>query len=464
MHSSFEQLQIKFSRGLGWNGFFYVLYKILSLSLSLTLFKIMKTEDFSLWANLTSLVFLVLLWIDFGFRKSLPRYCPEFAHSKIALRRFISSIMIFQIIILLCIVPPFIYLQKTIYTTSNINIYYLGAGLLVVEGIVALLRLIYHSHFWIKPFTLITTITVLLEITICYLLIGYGIRNFDLLKYIIFTKIGSGLITIVISLIILVHMYRKHTHPNVNQKSINYQNLKIDFIKHSAMMWGSNIIKSLTERNFMVPLLTLIFGPGQANLYKVANDSALVFYRTIIKTIGITDTALFSHVEQLRNAKKLMPIAFTKVMTSIAALCLPLSGIVALASVFHHKMFSDECVFQLFFILVFGYLIESLLSPYERILEIKKRYAQLIIAYSPYAIMLAIGIYLNILTLIGLLGSILFIQCVRLVSSLLMIPYARREYTLRLPIKFITTLFMICLPIWLSLFGTLWWYIEVYQG
>jgi hypothetical protein len=259
-------------------------------------------------------------------------------------------------------------------------------------------------------------------------------------------------------------MYRKHTHPNVNQKSINYQNLKIDFIKHSAMMWGSNIIKSLTERNFMVPLLTLIFGPGQANLYKVANDSALVFYRTIIKTIGITDTALFSHVEQLRNAKKLMPIAFTKVMTSIAALCLPLSGIVALASVFHHKMFSDECVFQLFFILVFGYLIESLLSPYERILEIKKRYAQLIIAYSPYAIMLAIGIYLNILTLIGLLGSILFIQCVRLVSSLLMIPYARREYTLRLPIKFITTLFMICLPIWLSLFGTLWWYIEVYQG
>lgn len=113
----------------------------------------------------------------------------------------------------------------------------------------------------------------------------------------------------------------------------------------------------------MIPLLTIVFGPSQANLFKIAKmmDGALLFHRTVIKTIGITDTALLLHVQQLAQAKKLMPIAFTKIMTGLVALCLPLSGILLFAVAFHHKVFGDECAFQLFFILMIGYLIETIL-------------------------------------------------------------------------------------------------------
>ena len=84
--------------------------------------------------------------------------------------------------------------------------------------------------------------------------------------------------------------------------------IKNAFIKHSLIMWANNNLKSLSERNFLVPFFTHIFGPGPANLFKVANDGALLFYRIAIKTIGTTDTSLLAHIETSQQHKKLMPI------------------------------------------------------------------------------------------------------------------------------------------------------------
>lgn len=449
----FKQLQGKFLNGLGWNGFFYFFYKILSTSLSFVLYTLLTTQDFSFWANINALTFLVLLWLDFGFRKSLPRYCPEFAHSPRALHRFIGTIIIFQGCVLLAAMPFLMIIQHNMYPSLSGFLYYSGTALLATEGIIALLRLIFHSHFFIKQFTLITSAVLLVEMATHFMvIILLGIRGTQLVEIILATKIIMGCTTILIGLTMLGHLYRRYSHPNVKLQEIRYYPLMRDFIQHSAMMWATNILKSLTERNFMVLILTIVFGPSAANMFKVANDGALLFHRMVVKTIGITDTTLLTHVGQLTEAKKLMPIAFTKIMTSIVALCLPLFGVVSLVAVFCYRASLDSFVFQLFFILVLSYLIESILSPYERILEVKRRYSKLIFAYSPYLIMLIFAFYLNLLTLIGLLKSMLLIQGVRLVSSLFMIPFARAEVLLLFPLRFTVKVFIVCLPIWLVLF------------
>lgn len=454
---NFELLQQKFTQGLNWNGFLYLIYKVLATLLSFVLYSILTTQDFSLWANINSMVFLTLLWIDCGFRKSLPRYCPEFAHTKNSQRRFISTVISTQITILLIAIPFFMLAQRAFLPTSSYKIYYLGALLLTTEGVIAILRLIYHSHFWIKQFNLLNTTTIIIEMALNYVLI-MTINPLSLTSALIINKVCLGITTIGASLIMLKHLYKDMEYRE--EKTVNYADLFQGFIKHSAIMWVNNALKSLTERNFMVPLLTHVVGPAQANMFKVANDGALLFYRSIIKTIGTTDTSLFTYAGQLTDAKKLVPIAFKKLMSSIAALCLPLSGILMLLIVLNNRLFNDRFVFHLFIIITIAYLIESILSPYERILEVKRCYVQLFLAYTPYIIMISTMLIFNIIPLIGLVKSILVIHGVRLVSSLLMIPYAQKEYMLPFPIKFITTLFVCCPIIWLYFYYCSDWLIH----
>ncbi len=424
---TFDHLQQKFTQGLNWNGFLYLVYKVLTTGLSFILYYRLTTDNFSLWANINSMVFLTLLWIDCGFRKSIPRYCPEFARNKEAKRWFIQSVITVQAVILVIALPLFIRVETMLLPTAHDTFYYLGASLLVTEGIIAILRLVFHSHFWIKQFNVLNTITVIIEMVLNYVLIT-TVSESSLAPALIINKIAVGLVTILGGFIMMQWLYKDTSMVEQDNEPIDYGKLVRGFIKHSGIMWINNTLKSLTERNFMVPLLTHVVGPAQANMFKVANDGALLFYRSIIKTIGTTDTSLFTFVEKLPDSKKLMPIAFKKVMRAIAALCLPLSGILVLIVGLNYKMHSDKFVFQLFLIITIAYLIESILSPYERILEVKKRYTKLFIAYTPYIIMISALLMFNIIPSIGLLTSILLIHGVRLVSSLIMIPYAHKEY------------------------------------
>ena len=111
----------KFSQGVNWNGIFYSTYKTFTTILSFLLFKFLITQDFSIWANINSVIFLLLLWLDFGFRKSIPRYLPEFAKNREAHKRFIQYILYFQFSILLITTPLVMYLGNTFTQAFNLK-------------------------------------------------------------------------------------------------------------------------------------------------------------------------------------------------------------------------------------------------------------------------------------------------------------------------------------------------------
>jgi hypothetical protein len=203
-------------------------------------------------------------------------------------------------------------------------------------------------------------------------------------------------------------------------------------------MWVTTTLKSLSERNFLVPLIMHTLGAQAGGIFKVANDGALIFYRVVLKTIGSTDTALLAHVEE--EQKNSMNNAFKQLTIRVAALCLPLLGIVGLCSFNHASAIGTSAIFHLFILMTIAYLVETLLHPYERVLEVKRAYAYIAIAYIPYiclVIALASG-YLT--TLIGLYASVALIHAVRLVSLSIMAAYAYGYYKVIFPLRIVLEL------------------------
>lgn len=444
------QLAKKFQQGINWNAFFYAFYKISSTILTFALFHYLNTKDFSTWANINSIIFLTLLWIDCGFRKSIPRYCPEFAKNRQSHQQFISSIIRFQILLLTLTLPLFILSLNYIANTTTMLLIFAGVTFFI-EGLISITRLIFHAHFWNKQFNITSTVIMLLEMITSGIITIYVKTSAIILPGIFIAKIIAGTSTLIISMYLFKKLYLYNSYPQ--GKTIDQRLQRREFIIHSGFMWLNNNLKSLTERNFLVPIVTTTYGPAQANIFKVIHDGALLFHRIIVKTIGTTDTALLAHIEVSPEKENLMPLAFQKVAKQIAAICLPFLGILLLLFLLTNTAMRDINVFRYFFIITISYFIESLLSPYERVLEVKRCYSSLFKAYVPYIIMLTIFFIYPIMSLIGLLPFLLVIHIVRLVSSFLMVQRARKMFGVQFPLQFAFTITVLCLFMSFGVYG-----------
>jgi hypothetical protein len=77
-----QELFNNFSQGVSWNATFYIFYKIVTTIFTFSLYYTLSTDIFSAWANINSSLFLLLLWTDFGLRKSIARYCAQLINTE----------------------------------------------------------------------------------------------------------------------------------------------------------------------------------------------------------------------------------------------------------------------------------------------------------------------------------------------------------------------------------------------
>lgn len=430
-----QHLYKQFSSSLTWNALLYALYKASTTILSLVLFMRLSAYDYATWANINALVFLSILWLDFGLRKSIPRFCPEFARNRHTHRSFVRSILILQCLILIIAAPFFIYSTHisahSLSLERNLVFFYLATALFISEGFISVLRTLYHAHFWNKQFNTVSIGLLVIEMIGNGVVVSMYTRSNYVLWYVLSIKIATSIMTSIVCVCMLPRLYASQQYDERFGDNVDTKKLTKSFVKHSGIMWFNTNIKSLSERNFLVPFITYFLGHIPANIFKVANDGALLLYRMVIKTIGSNDTALLAHVHvEHQSSPEAMDNAFTKLTTKIAALCFPLLAILAIAGIHSMHIIKNKSVFLIFFISTIGYLIETILSPYERILEVHAHYKYLIYAYIPYIIMMIILYSFNIITFIGLVTMILVIQVVRLVSSVLMVYYVHKAYAI----------------------------------
>ena len=408
-----------FSSAITWNGLFYVVYKSFFFLRTALLYKYLSAHDFSLWANCNSALFLLLLWLDCGFRKSIPRYAPQVGSTR---NRWLFAIATLQITILL-LAFPLLYKALTFLTHNFLLIALLGA-IYIVEGLHAIVRLMYHAYFYNKVFNLMAIIATSTEITLIIILIGWGGQSSALLVSVFATKLCTTVGLIIAS----YWLFKKQPAPLFSKNSPDTK----AFITHSGAMWGTTVLNSLTERNMLIPIITYFMGVEVANICKVANDGALYLYRIVIKTLGSADTALLAHIqegyEDTIEKKKAIEVAIEKLTTQITRLSLPLLGIVGVVMYGSYMLSYDQYVFHAFFIMAVGYLAETIWIPYERLLEVKQSYRLLLVSYIPYVLFLFFLIYFLYISCIGLLPFLLLVHGVRLVTGFLMRTQVYKEF------------------------------------
>lgn len=421
-----RRLLSSFYTALGWNAFSYSVYKCCSMLLAFFLYKRMEQQDFTAWATLTSTTFLLLLFLDCGFRKSVPRYCPDFLVTRTMYKRFITTIILVQGAMLLIalpwyyswVAPAFI---PSVHQETQTMACWLSAAFFFLQGIIALVRLIYYAHFWNKQFNTAMAIVVSLEsltaIACCFI----DISNTWFLVYILAIHCGGSLVLAMICSSMLFWLpYKTRQNYRVSAETVTGQ-----FIVHSCFMWGSNVIKSITERNFLLPYVLYYLGPGVGAIFKLTHDAALFFYRFAHKTLATNDTSLLAYARQDGHYLK---VAFAKLKKTVLLL---VAGMAILACLLSFISWAYELEYLprssivLFCIFFLGYMFEVALSPYERLLEVSREYRALALAYLPYCCILMLMLYTQTIATIGLVPFMVILQLLRCLSSCLMAYQAR---------------------------------------
>jgi hypothetical protein len=432
-----QELYQRFSTGFHYNDALYFIYKVASTGITLALYNRFDCKTFSLYGNINSIIFLILLWLDFGLQKTVPRFCLDYATNNTHLHHFMHKLLLFKTTVLLTAIPIYLWLSHKLALTldiANINkLFYIGILLLLTEGIVSIIRLLYHAYFLHRIFNSLNALTIGIEVLISITAILTTKNDIHIVIMLLCSKALANSILIALAWKNRITVYAQIN--NNKQICSSEGQINKQFIKHAAIMYFNNSAKSLSERNFLFPLFTITFGTVAANMFKVALDGALLFYRIVVKTIGTTDTALFAHLLHVNKQDETWQIAFKKLCTRIAALVIPLAAIIYM--IYRYKLFNsyNPFVFHLFLIITMCLLTEIIFSPYERMLEVNRNYRLLACAYMPYLLIMSILLLTNIMTSIGMLDTILIIHAVRLVSALIMVCITRIYYGLHYPIS-----------------------------
>jgi len=421
-----------FISAVNWNAFFYTLYKICFVSLTFVLYRVLPTDQFSQWATINSVLFLSLLWLNCGFKKSIPRFAPVFSRDRIFHRNFIIALLAFKSCLLFVGIPVI---------TKVINLFIphfaflpLVLGVFVTEGLCSLFLLIYHAHFWQKQFNLIQAFFLLLEI-----LLGFSYIFFfytppaALVSFLFLSKLVGNLGVILLSLLLLPSLYRNTLipagEPFEKEASVRA------FMKHSFVMWTIAILQSLSERNFIFPLITSVQGATVGNIFKVIHDAAIFFQRIALQTIGIADTALLSYIEVTDKRVSQLRLAFASLFKVVFLLCVPLLCTGIFFFFRNHADIPNSSAF-LFLVVALGSTLEIILSPYARVLEVKLRYRDLFFSYLPYVLGYALLTTLYAASLIPLITFVSVAQAIRLGTTLAMVYYAKRDFEVQAPSLF----------------------------
>lgn len=395
-----------FITAITWNALFYATYQLCFIIRTVALSSTMHPEDFSTWATLNSTIFLALLWLDPGLRKSIPHYAPHFTASPTSFAIFTITT---QLLILIGALPLITYLLW--YSTTSPFLIIASSGIYLTEGTLSVVRSLYHSYFHNRFFNQLC-ITITVSEMIFTILAVSATPSAQLLPAILAIKLIASC-----SMTFLAVYYWPSKQGLVN--NISTLPSLGEFAKHSFIMWNTSVLMSISERNFLLPYITYTLGISTGNIFKVANDGALFFYRLIIKTIGNADSALLSHASLVTQEITIIRQLVQKLSIQIMRLVLPLlviiMGILLIALYFSY----NSIVFHAFLIMAIAYSVETVGLPYERFLELKKDYTLLYTAYVVYIIsMLVIFILFNG-TWIGFITFLILVHVVRLVLMII---------------------------------------------
>lgn len=459
-----------FHKALAYNSVSVLAYKIFFITLSYLLFMHFSAEDYLQWGNTMAFVYLTVLWADLGLKKSIAQFAPYlFEGNGYFLKRFIPL----YVGILLLAGLVLIALVQLAFTTKILVVL-----LVLTEGSVSLLRSLFHAKFENKFFNIAYIIFFAGEVALIILMLT-GYISFIYLRPLVVSLTDSLLfLRICNSLLVIVFTAPKlygSLHKQIQNNTTSFP-LKA-FATHCSVLSATTVARSITERNMLLPIITTLFGPLLAAPCKLAQDIAIVFQRFLFKTLATNDTAFLSAVTQKNNLyssdtqSKESFDGFYQVAYRVIVLCIPILLVVSIASLTIYKfqdyqtiLFTQDTytrshAFYYFLIFMFFFMIEALLAPYERFLEVNQAYKLLLLSYVPYTVAFCIVFSLFYSGTIQDLGVFLIAtQSSRLTTGVLHAAITHQHYQVRFPFKILCIGLIYC-SIIIMLFYLLFFYV-----
>jgi len=408
-----------FHTAINWNALLYITMNISYTVISTVFFYRLNSELYNTWANITSFIYIILLWCDCGFRKAIPLYLPRMESDPKSLQRFFRFIIFSQLIICSLGMAG---LGFILFRLTHVTIFVVyGLLIFLLEAPLVLLQSLYHGNFLNREYNS-RIISLLMVELFCMSLLFFLLPSAILLHAYFMLRI----IFLATSNWVTGSKIAKHCNTHIAQSNTDGNDNKLAlFVRHSLTMWSTTTLRSLSERNVLVPLLSFTVGLQVANIYKLGNDWALFIQRAIIKSIGTTDISLVAHINHYCNYHDINKI-FEKIMSKVLILVIP-SAFIVFLSLLYHFYNGFSLIFIVFLVLVCSYLFEILCAPYQRILEAQQHYIFLFTVHILYIIIPLLCFFAPSHSLANILFIVIGIRALTVLCCFI---YARRLYGL----------------------------------
>jgi hypothetical protein len=402
-----------FSHAVAWNALLFIVSRTSQVICSYGVYYLTNKLIFFQWSHSLALIYLILLWIDFGFKKSIAFFAQTLHEQNL-----LKTVLLVQLAVvgmagvgLVCCSQWLVPYLSTMQLSLSVIVLCLQGALFAAQNI-------YHAYFFNKVYNRAIMAGAVFELIALVLLV----TNRASLEAALLGKIIAS----AASLIVLLKTSKLIIRNKPTQTAVDYKNM----ITHTGVMGLTTVLKSLSERNFLLPFFAAAYGVEGAILYKLANETALFFYRVVIKSLGSADTALLARAQEAKHAR-FFSQAVLLIQRKIVILIVPLAALFILSYVgssyasYYAMAPRDGRFLSLVRILIISYLGESFLISYERVLEVKQEYRSLLQSYVLYAALLGGVLSLIRLGYMSMIGGLVGIQAVRMVGLVWMYFRAR---------------------------------------
>jgi len=299
-----------FNRGVKWNAFEGIIYQSVLTIHQVILFTVSGYLLYGLIGVLYSILYLSILFFNFGFDKSLATFFASFTKNKKLFKRIFVSQFLVQFIFLGLIFFSIVLFNNEIidFFSGKFKCPRLDFGILIILGLLLLsesskksLRFVCELAFLNKSIA-ITEICLILFYTCAFWVLyffGYGPDLYLVfLPHLIQSIVGA----LIFIYFVFFKIYRLLPDNN------NQENLTAGYFKDIISNRFSNYLNQLSHLlfsgNFVIPFLSSIYGVEQISIFKLLNVISIYFTVILERTFGLTSGALLSHLQNLSKSVK----------------------------------------------------------------------------------------------------------------------------------------------------------------
>ena len=300
-----------FNRAIKWNAFEAFTYQTILTIHQILLFSITDRLAYGLFGTLFSLLYLLILILNFGLDKSLVPFFMLFTKSRLHFKKIFVSQFIIQLIFLFLISFSLIIFNKSfchLFSSSfkcsliPTNFIYILSALILLEATKKTLRVVAQLAFLNRETAIIEICSILIYVSLVWL----GYFHYKTINiYIVFLPLLIESIFVnACFLFFIIKIYLKLPKSSECNLIENNQNILSRIIKSRAENYSNQVSHLFFSTNFLIPYLSYTFGLAEISILKLINYISISFTIILERTFGLTSGALLTHLKNFPNKVK----------------------------------------------------------------------------------------------------------------------------------------------------------------